>query len=107
MNSSKYAYWKMSLAVRTNQEKVINQIFTRKTLLNIDDLEKQSLFEKLIEIVKMYAVEDSYDRKKYFVSVKNILSILSRLAVFIEDANIIAFLEILCRFSQKGRSFYG
>ena len=101
MNSSKYAYWKMSLAVRTNQEKVINQIFTRKTLLNIDDLEKQSLFEKLIEIVKMYAVEDSYDRKKYFVSVKNILSILSRLAVFIEDANIIAFLEILCRFSQK------
>ena len=105
MNSSKYAYWKMSLAVRTNQEKVINQIFTRKTLLNIDDLEKQSLFEKLIEIVKMYAVEDSYDRKKYFVSVKNILSILSRLAVFIEDANIIAFLGILCRFSQKEDSF--
>ena len=105
MNSSKYAYWKMSLAVRTNQEKVINQIFTRKTLLNIDDLEKQSLFEKLIEIVKMYAVEDSYDRKKYFVSVKNILSILSRLAVFIEDANIIAFLEILCRFSQKEDPF--
>lgn len=105
MNSSKYAYWKMSLAVRTNQEKVINQIFTRKTLLNIDDLEKQSLFEKLIEIVKMYAVEDSYDRKKYFVSVKNILSILSRLAVFIEDVNIIAFLEILCRFSQKEDPF--
>lgn len=105
MNSSKYAYWKMSLAVRTNQEKVINQIFTRKTLLNIDDSEKQSLFEKLIEIVKMYAAEDSYDRKKYFVSVKNILSILSRLVVFIEDENIIAFLEILCRFSQKEDSF--
>ena len=105
MNSSKYAYWKMSLAVRTNQEKVINQIFTRKTLLNIDDSEKQYLFEKLIEIVKMYAAEDSYDRKKYFVSVKNILSILSRLVVFIEDVNIIAFLEILCRFSQKEDSF--
>lgn len=105
MNSSKYAYWKMSLAVRTNQEKVINQIFTRKTLLNIDDSEKQSLFEKLIEIVKMYAAEDSYDRKKYFVSVKNILSILSRLVVFIEDENIITFLEILCRFSQKEDSF--
>lgn len=36
---------------------------------------------------------------------KNILSILSRLAVFIEDANIIAFLEILCRFSQKEDPF--
>ena len=101
MNSSKYAYWKISLAVRTNQEEVINHIFTRKTFLNIEDSEKQSLFEKLIQIVKMYAVEDSYDRKKYFVSVKNILSILSRLVLFIEDANIITFLEILCRFSQK------
>ena len=68
----------MSFVVRIIQVKVFNQIFSRKTLLNIDDLEKQSLFEKLIEIVKMYAVEDSYDRKKYFVSVKNILSILSR-----------------------------
>ncbi len=104
MNSSKYAYWKMSSAVRTNQEKVINQIFTRKTLLNIEG-PKTISFEKLIEIVKMYAVEDSYDRKKYFVSVKNILSILSRLVVFIEDANIIAFLEILCRFSQKEDPF--
>mgnify|MGYP003164990597 FL=1 len=98
MNSSKYVYWKMALAVRTNQEKVINQIFTRKTLLNIDDSEKRYLFEKLIESIKMYSTEDSYDRNQYFVSVKNILSILSRLVVFIEDTNIIAFLEILCRY---------
>lgn len=101
MDSSKYTYWKMALAVMTNQEKVINQIFTRKTLLNIDASEKQYLFEKLIEIAKRYSTEDSYNRKQYFVSLKNILSILSRLVVFIEDANIIAFLEILCRFSQK------
>ncbi len=105
MNSSKYVYWKMALAVRTNQEKVINQIFTRKTLLNIDDSEKRYLFEKLIESIKMYSTEDSYDRNQYFVSVKNILSILSRLVVFIEDTNIIAFLEILCRFSQKEDPF--
>lgn len=29
MNLSKYTYWKMTLAVRTNREKVINQIFMR------------------------------------------------------------------------------
>ena len=45
-------------------------------LLNIDDSEKQYLFDKLVEIVKMYSEEDSYDRKQYFVSMKNILSIL-------------------------------
>lgn len=101
MNSSEYVYWKISLAAKTDQEKVINQIFTRKTLLNIDDSEKRYLFEKLIEIIKMYSVEDSYNRKQYFVSVKNILSILSRLVVFMEDTNIIVFLGILCRFSQK------
>lgn len=105
MSSSKFAYWKMSLAVRTNQEKVINQIFTRKTLLNISDSEKQYLFEKLIGTVKMYSIEDDYNRKQYFASVKNILSILSRLVVFIKDANIITFLEILCIFSQKEDPF--
>ena len=105
MCSSEYVYWKLSLAARTDQEKVINQIFTRKTLLNINDSEKKYFFEKLIEIVKLYSVKDRYDRKQYFVSVKNILSILSRLAVFIEDVNIIAFLEILCRFSQMEDPF--
>lgn len=105
MHSSEYVYWKLSLAIRTNQEKIINQIFTRKMLLNIDDSEKQYLFDKLVEIVKMYSEEDSYDRKQYFVSMKNILSILSRLVVFTEDANVIVFLKILSRFSQKEDSF--
>lgn len=59
----------------------------------------------MVEIVKMYSEEDSYDRKQYFVSMKNILSILSRLVVFTEDANVIVFLEILSRFSQKEDSF--
>ena len=105
MRSSEYVYWKLSLAARTDQEKVINQIFTRKTLLNINDSEKKYFFGKLLEIVKMYSIKDRYDRKQYFVSVKNLLSILSRLAVFIEDVNIIAFLEILCRFSQMEDPF--
>lgn len=105
MNSSEYTYWKMALAVRTNQEKVINQIFTRKTLLNITDSEKQCLFEKLIDVVKLYTEKDRYDKKKYFVSVKNILNVLSRLVVFIDDANIITFLEILSRFSKKKDPF--
>lgn len=105
MNSSEYTYWKMVLAVRTNQEKVINQIFTRKTLLNITDSEKQCLFDKLIDVVKLYTEKDRYDKKKYFVSVKNILNVLSRLVVFIDDANIITFLEILSRFSKKEDPF--
>lgn len=40
MHSSKSVYWKMALAARTDQEKVINQIFTRKTILNISESEK-------------------------------------------------------------------
>ncbi len=59
----------------------------------------------MIEIVKLYSEEDSYNRKQYFVSVKNILNVLSRLVVFIEDINIIIFLEILSRYSQKKDSF--
>ncbi len=105
MNSSEKVYWKMALAARTDQEKVINQIFTRKTILNISESEKQYFFEMLIKVVKLYSEEDRYDRKKFYVSVKNILNILSRLVVFMEDKNLIIFLEILSRFSKKYNSF--
>lgn len=101
MYSSEKVYWKMALAARTDQEKVINQIFTRKTILNIDESEKKYLFEMLIKVVKLYSEKDRYDIKKFYMSVKNILNILSRLVVFMEDENLIIFLEILSRFSQR------
>ncbi|WP_143115909.1 hypothetical protein [Marvinbryantia formatexigens] len=82
-----------------------NEFLIEKTKHHIDDSEKQCLFEKLIDVVKLYSEKDSYDRKKYFVSVKNILNVLSRLVVFIEDVNIITYLEILSRFSKKEDSF--
>lgn len=105
LQSSKSVYWKMALAVRTDQEKVINQIFTRKTILNINESEKKFLFEMLIKVVKLYSEEDRYDIKKYYVSVKNILNVLSRLVVFIKETNLIIFLEILSKFSQKDDPF--
>lgn len=101
MHSSEKVYWKMALAARTDQEKVINQIFTRKTILNINESEKEYLFEMLIKVVKLYSEKDRYDRKKFYMSVKNILNILSRLVVFMEDENLIIFLKILSRFSQR------
>ena len=55
--------------------------------------------------LKLYSGEDSYDRKQYFASVKTILNILARLAVFIDDTNIISFLEILSKFSKNGDVF--
>lgn len=104
IQTSKNVYWKMSLAVRTDREKVINQIFTRKTILNINELEKYALFERLVKIAKLYSEEDAYARKKYFVSIKNILNILSRLVVFMKDDNVIVYLELLSKFSQRDDS---
>ena len=105
MNSSGKVYWKMALAARTDQEKVINQISTRKTIASISESEKQYLFEMLIKVVNLYSEEDRYNRKKFYLSVKNILNILSRLVVFMEDKSLIIFLEILSRFGKKYDSF--
>ena len=101
IQTSKNVYWKMSLAARTDKEKVINQIFTRETILNMNESEKGFLFEMLVKVANLYSEEDSYIQKKYFVSIKTILNILSRLVVFMEDFNVIAYLKILSRFSQK------
>lgn len=105
MQTSANVYWKLSLAARTDQEKIIDQIFTRKIMLNLTELDKNKLFEMLLKVSKLYSVNDRYDQKKYLISVNNILKILSRLSVFMADNKLVDFIEILNKFSKKDDSF--
>lgn len=102
--SSSCTYWKLSLIARSNNDKLISQIFTRETIgvTCKDDID--SLFQSLISLAEFYKPEDDYFQKKYIISMKNILDILSRLVIFMPDESVIQYLEILGRISRNGDS---
>ena len=101
IDSSKCKYWKMSLVIRANNDKIVNQMFTRKAIQAISKDEIKNLFDSVIALAKLYNPEDNYDWKKYIVSIKNILNILSRLVVFLPDEDVSKYLQLLCELSQR------
>lgn len=102
--SSSSTYWKMSLISRSNDNKVIDQIFTRETIGVTCKADIDVLFSSLVSLAELYKTEDDYFQKKYFLSLKNIVDILSRIVVFMPDENIVQYLKILCRVSRNNDS---
>ncbi len=102
--SSSCTYWKLSLIARSNNDKLISQIFTRETIGVTCKDDISSLFRSLVSLAELYKPEDNYFQKKYIISIKNILDILSRLVIFMPDESVIQYLEILGRISRNGDS---
>lgn len=101
---SGYTYWKLSLIARSNNEKLINQIFTRETIGVTCNADIEGLFYALISLAELYKPGDDYFQKKYIISLKSIIDILSRLVIFMPDENVIQYLKILEKISRNSDS---
>lgn len=101
MDSSTCKRWKLSLIVRSDNEKLIDQIFTRETLSEAEKEDIESLFCSLVSLADLYKPEDDYFQKKYIISLRNILNILSRLVIFMSDETVVQYLKILSKVSKS------
>lgn len=99
--SSTSAYWKIAFVAEANDNKIIEQVFTRKTLESIGREDVKKLFKALMSVANLYQLSDAYNGKKYFLSPRNMINVLSRLVVFLSDESIIEFLELISRLSYK------
>lgn len=90
------------MIARSNNDKLINQIFTREIIeaSHRDDI--ADLFHSLVSLAELYK-EDDYFQKIFYIC-KNILDILSRLVIFMPDESVIQYLKILGRASRNGDS---
>lgn len=102
IETSESSYWKMSLAVRSNNEKVINQIFTRKTISKMGNIDKKAMFDSLLRVLNTY--NEASNCNEYFSSIDNILIVLSYLVVFLDDQYVIDYLSVLCKLADKNDS---
>lgn len=100
MESNICSQWKMSFIARSNNDKLIEQIFTRETIGAVCKDDVNSLFQALIALADLYKLDD-YSWKKYLISLKNILDILSRLVIFMPDENVIQYLKLLSKVSKS------
>lgn len=105
IDTSKSKYWKISLAIRANSEKVVNQLFTRKVIETVFKEDIKNIFKLLFDLAKLYKPDDPYEIKKYIVSKKNILNILSRMVVFLSDKDVVRYIKLLSESSQKNEKF--
>lgn len=101
IDSSCCKRWKLSLIVRSNNEKLINQIFTREMLSEACKEDIEGLFYSLVSLVELYTADDDYFYKKYIITLKNSMNILSRLAIFMPDEAVVQYLKILSRVSRR------
>ena len=101
IKSSQYKYWKLSLGVRCDNEKILDRIFTREILSGISREEIKLLYSALTALASKYKSSDSYEWKKYILSIKSIFNILSRLVIYLEDEAVAEYLNLICRFSQE------
>ena len=100
IGSSLNTSWKLSLAARTNEEKIIDRIFNREMLAQLDVDGVKKTFDDLMELERTFADTDSYIYKKHILTIKNVYDIMSRLVVFLDDDDIIHFIKRLCRFGK-------
>lgn len=99
--SSSCTYWKLSLIARSNNSKLIDQIFTRETIGETCKEDISTLFYALMSLARIYKPQDDYFRKAYIVSIKNILDILSRLVIFMPDEAVVQYLKLLSMISRN------
>lgn len=101
IDSSNCIQWKLSLVARSNNDKLINQIFTRETLGVISKEERDNIFYSLLSLAELYKTDDDYFQKKYIISLKDILNILSKLLIFMPDENFVQYLNVLSPVSKR------
>lgn len=102
LDSSKNILWKLSLAIRGDDDKSINAIFTRKNLRKLDKSNLINLFKRMIKISNLYLKTDTDQR--YFISIENLLTVMSRLIIFMDDESVITYVKILNQFGETTNS---
>ena len=95
IESSESKYWKASIIIRSNNEKVINNFLTRETIQSMKKEDIKLLFDNLMNITNLYENDNDYFEKKYFINQKNLSDCLSRLCIYLSDDDVIKYMEYL------------
>ena len=80
--SSSCTYWKLSLIARSDNSKLIDQIFTRETIGETCKEDIGTLFHSLISLAKIISQRIIILEKRTLYLIKNFLDILSRTCDF-------------------------
>lgn len=99
IESSESKYWKASIIIRSNNEKVINKFLTRETIQSMKREDIKLLFDSLMNITNLYENDNNYFRKKYFINQKNLSDCLSRLCIYLSDDDVIRYMKYLSKIS--------
>lgn len=100
IESSDSKYWKASIVIRTNNEKIINKFFTRETIQTMKKEDIKLLFDSMSKLLKLFENSNNYLHKRYIITQKILTECLSRLCIFLPDDDVVVFIKYLSNISN-------
>lgn len=85
--------WLWSYIIRTKDEKVYDNFFTRPYITYIGNDSSKKLFDRFINILDIYDKDDRFEIHKIIISKKCITDLLSRFAFVADDEDISEFVK--------------
>lgn len=79
IETSKNPLWKWSRIIRTNNEKIIEEFFTRELIVSSDKKWSNEIFDNIIKILNLYDDNNRIIHKNILLKVLSRLSIMDRL----------------------------
>lgn len=93
--------WLWSYVIRTKDEKVYDNFFSRPYITYVGNDSSKKLFDRFINILDIYDKDDRFDIHKIIISKKYITDLLSRFALVVNDEEISEFVKRLIVINNK------
>lgn len=91
--TSKNPLWKWSYIIRTNDNKIIENFFSRELIVTSNNEWLEKLFDELIFLLKSFQKYDDYGKVKRILTQKTIYEVLSRVCIVLDNERILKLLE--------------
>lgn len=93
ISTSNSPLWKWAYIIRTNDEKIIRNFFSKELIVTSNKEWAENLFDYLILLLESFAQKESYSRVKKILTQKTIYEVLSRVCIILDNDRISKLLE--------------
>lgn len=85
--------WKWAYIIRTNDDKIIKNFFSRELIVTSNKELAEKLFDQLMLLLESFPKYENYNRVKKILTKRVIYEVLSRVCIILDDERILKLLD--------------
>ena len=91
--TSKNPLWKWSYIIRTNDDNIINNFFTRELIVSSNKEWSEILFDQLILLLRNFQNHENFNGVRIILTQKIIYEVLTRICIVLDNERILKLLD--------------